>query len=167
MARNVNDPSLFAANLRMQHFAGNILGSPQYMSLRKKELIALMNTNKIATVWFSLSLANHHWNDLQNLFGSKPHIHENENEIDYQKRCAKHSMQNYANNPGIVNEMFVQRVKSFVKLFFGVNGLNSAWHWYRHEWQKRGNIHVHGLARLHSDPGLTKLGEDVVNGRKA
>ena len=50
MARNVNDPSLFAAKLRMQRFAGNILGSPQYMSLRKKELIASMKTKKIATV---------------------------------------------------------------------------------------------------------------------
>ena len=32
---------------------------------------------------------------------------------------------------------------------------------------KRGNIHVHGLARLKSDPGLSKLGEDVAKGRKA
>ena len=76
-------------------------------------------------------------------------------------------MQNYANNPAIVNEMFVRRVKLFVQSFFGKNGLNSEWHWYRYEWQKRGNIHVHGLARLKSDPGLSKLGEDVAKGRKA
>ena len=49
MARNINDPSLFAANLRMQRYAANILGSSQYMSLRKKELIALMSAHKIAT----------------------------------------------------------------------------------------------------------------------
>lgn len=45
-------------------------------------------------------------------------------------------MQNYANNPAIVNEMFVQRVKLFIKPFFGYNGLNAEWHWYRFEWQK-------------------------------
>ena len=55
---------------------------------------------------------------------------------------------NYANNPAIVNEMFVQRVELFVKHFFGSNGLNAEWHWYRYEWQKRGNVHVDCLAIL-------------------
>ena len=50
-----------------------------------------------------------------------------------------------------MNEIFVQRVKLFIKPFFGYNGLNAEWHWYRFEWQKRGNIYVHGLARLQSD----------------
>ena len=167
MARGVNNPSAFAANLRMQRYSGNILGSNQYMMLRKKELIALMCVKKIATVWFTLSLANHHWDDLQNLFGSKPAQLPDESDVDFIKRCKKIAMKNYANNPAIVNEMFVKRVKLFMQSFFGETGLNSEWHWYRYEWQKRGNIHVHGLARLKSDPGLSKLGEDVAKGRKA
>ena len=126
----------------MQRYAANILGSSKYMSLRKKELIALMSAHKIATVCFTLSLANHHWGDLHHLFGTIPPINPLETAVDYKKRCDKISMQNYANNPSVVNEMFVQRVRAFVKLFFGPNGLNSNWHWYRYEWQKRGNIHV-------------------------
>lgn len=39
------------------------------MAQRKKELLALMGAKKIPTVWFTLSLANHRWEDLQNLFG--------------------------------------------------------------------------------------------------
>ena len=52
-----------------------------------------------------------------------------------------------------MNEVFVQRVKLCIKPFFGCSGLNAEWHWYRFEWQKRANIHVHGLARLQNDPG--------------
>ena len=41
------------------------------MSIRKKELVALICRKIIATVWFTLSLANRHWNDLQQLFSNK------------------------------------------------------------------------------------------------
>jgi hypothetical protein len=58
-------------------------------------------------------------------------------------------------------------LKEFIKYFLGSEGLDASWHWYRFEWQKRGNIHVHGLARLSSDPGLSKYGENVILGRKA
>ena len=167
IARGYDNVSAFATEMRMRRYAGNILGSDQYMQLRKKELISLMCTKKIATVWFTLSLANHYWEDLQNIFCNPLHRLPDESDDKFKKREKKHAMQNYAHNPAIVNEMFVRRVKSFVKLFFGVNGLNSEWHWYRYEWQKRGNIHVHGLARLKSDPGLSKLSEDVAIGRKA
>ena len=93
MARGVNNPSAFAANLRMQRFSGNILRSNQYMMLRKKELIALMCVKKIATVWFTLSLANHHWDDLQNLFGKLIQLPD-ETEVDFIKRCKKNAMKN-------------------------------------------------------------------------
>ena len=63
--------------------------------------------------------------------------------------------------------MFVKRVKLYVQSFMGETGLNSEWHWYRYEWQKRGNIHVSGIVRLKSGPGVSKLGEDVAKGRKA
>ena len=67
----------------------------------------------------------------------------------------------------IILQLFVRRVIAFVKLFFRFNGLNSEWHWYKYEWQKRGNIHVHGLAILVGDPSLSNLAEVVAIGRKA
>jgi hypothetical protein len=137
------------------------------MMERKKELIALMTCNGMATVWFTLSLANHYWEDLQQLFGNLPVKLDDESEADFEKRWKKVALSNYANNPAIVDEAFVRRVKLFVGAFFGEDGLDAVWTWYRFEWQKRGNIHVHGLARLHSDPGVANLGIEVARGRKA
>jgi hypothetical protein len=137
------------------------------MMERKKELTALMTCNGIATVWFTLSLANHYWEDLQQLFGNIPLKLDNESDADFEKKWKRIALSNYANNPAIVNEAFVRRVKLFVEAFFGPDGLDSVWHWYRFEWQKRGNIHVHGLARLKSDPGVAQLGEEVAKGRKS
>ena len=41
------------------------------------------------------------------------------------------------------------------------------WVWYRFEYQACGTVHIHGGARLRSDPGLTKLGEVFVSGKLA
>jgi len=38
--------------------------------------------------------------------------------------------------------------------------------WFRFEWQMRGTIHVHGMIRLTSDPGLVELADVVLKGRK-
>jgi Helitron helicase-like domain at N-terminus len=115
-ARGSNNASAFATEMRMQRYAGNILGSSQYMALRKKELVALMTAKKIATLWFTLSLANHHWKDLQNLFPTTEQL-EDETDSEYMKRRKKIALQNYANNPAVVNEMFVERV---YKIFLGI-----------------------------------------------
>ena len=127
------------------------------MAQRKKELIALMEVKKIPTIWFTLSLANQRWEDLQNLFGGMPSRDNNENENQYKTRCNNIALLNYSKNPNIADAMFVRRVKEFVKFFFGNNCLNASWFWYRYEWQKRGNIHVHGLAKLNSDPGIKNM----------
>ena len=126
-----------------------------------------MSCNGIATVWFTLSLANHYWEDLQQLFGNIPQKQDEESDLEYDKKWKKIALMNYANNPAIVDEAFVRRVKQFVEAFFGEDGLDSLWYWYRYEWQQRGNIHVHGLARLKSDPGVSKLGTEVAQGRKS
>jgi len=73
----------------------------------------------------------------------------------------------YSINPHIVDEFFCHRVKEFVNAFFGKDGLECEYVWYRFEFQKRGNIHVHGVVKLKSDPGLPKLSQLVIDGRKA
>lgn len=122
------------------------------MAQCKKHLLALMAAKGIPTVWFTLSLANHRWEDLQNFFEKNEPIQWNESEQEYKLRCNNFALLNYSSNPNIVDAMFVRRVKAFVTFFFGENCLDATWIWYRYEWQKRGNIHVHGLAKLKSDP---------------
>ena len=38
------------------------------------------------------------------------------------------------------------------------------WHWYRYEFQARGSIHCHGVAKLKSDPGLCNLTDKALKG---
>ena len=73
----------------------------------------------------------------------------------------------YANNPAIVDEAFVRLVKLFVEAISGEDVLDPVWYWYRFESQERGNIHVHGLARPKSDPGVVKPVSEIAQGRKA
>jgi hypothetical protein len=166
MAKSRGDPKLFAMEKKMQRYAANILGSNAYMAQRKKELVSLMEVEGMPTVWFTLTLASHYWEDLHRLFGDPPPFFD-ESEEDYEKRWKSECLKNYASNPHIVDEFFVRRVKSFVEALFGADGLSACWTWYRFEWQKRGNIHCHGMVRLKSDPGLTKLAEKVARGRTA
>ena len=44
------------------------------------------------------------------------------------------------------------------------NCLDAKWHWYRFEYQARGSIHCHGVAKLKNDPGLCKLSEKALKG---
>ena len=156
----------FALNNRMQRYGANVLGSNSYMAERKKELMALINDEGLPTIWWTLSLANNYWDDLNKLFGDPPVIDEIETEDAFEKRWKKLSQQNYTNHPHVVNEYFVKRVKYFVDSFFEEQGLEAAWTWYRFEWQKRGNVHVHGMGKLTSDPGLAALAIKVQEGRQ-
>lgn len=99
----------------------------------------------------------HRWENIQNLFGVMESIRRNETENEYKILCNNSAMINYSSNPNIVHAIFVRRVKSFVFFFFGENFLDANWIWYRYEWQIRGNIHVHGLAKFKSDPGTNLI----------
>ena len=54
----------------------------------------------------------------------------------------------------------------FVERLFGRDGLEASWHWYRFEWQRRGNIHLHGMARL-KGVDFQPLAKLVDKGRKS
>ena len=45
--------------------------------------------------------------------------------------------------------------------------LSAEWHWYRYEFQARGSIHCHGMAKLKNYPGLCRLGEIALKGDMA
>ena len=44
------------------------------------------------------------------------------------------------------------------------HNLDAKWHWYRFEYQARGSIHCHGVAKLKNDPGLCNLSEKALKG---
>ena len=59
-------------NSKMQRYAANIRGSSSYFAFHKKQLLALQEQLGIATAWFSLSMPNWLWKDLQNILGPPP-----------------------------------------------------------------------------------------------
>lgn len=79
--------------------------------------------------------------------------------------CSPREM--FLKSPHIANEYFVRRANSFFKVFFGKYGVERKWIWRRYEFQKRGNIHLHGMLRLNIDEDFPTLGEEVIKGRKA
>ena len=61
--------------------------------------------------------------------------------------------QNVIHNPHIADWFFSERLKKFLKHWL-YDSLDAEWHWYRFEYQSRGSIHCHGVAKLNNDPGL-------------
>ena len=81
-----------------------------------------------------------HWPELHALFGS-----END-------RTAEHRHQNVVNSPHITNWFFTQGLEKVIK-FWSNNLLNAEEYWYRFEYQARGSIHCHGVAKLKNENG--------------
>ena len=103
------------------------------------------------SIFWTLSMADFHWPDIHDLFS----INEDDSN-DFR--------QNIIDNPHIVDWLFTDRVKSFVKYWLYEN-LNAEWHWYRFEFAvKRGSIHCHGLAKLKDDPGICDLTGKALKG---
>jgi len=146
---------------KITRYASNILGSPAYFAKKRKELQSLIEQQGTPTVWWTLSYADHQWEDLHRLFGEVPENCQNNPE-----NKSKWLYQQCLNNPSLVNEYFTKRVSEFVEHFFGKYGLENEWFWYRFEWQMRGSIHVHGMVRLKSDPDLVRLSNQVIEGRQ-
>ena len=93
-----------------------------------------------------------HWPELHDLF-----MQNNENTSSEERR------QNVINNPHIVDWFFTQRLESFIKSWL-YDTLDAEWHWFRYEYQGRGSIHCHGIAKLKNDPDLCKLSETALKG---
>ena len=172
IAQNVGDANMTINQLkdvnirstimqRMHRYSSFILGSPSHLHRERKRLEAIIKQLDCPTIWFTLSFADKHWQDLHRLFGYPP------NNIIDEETLAKWKCKLLNDNPHIVNAFFVKRIDNFIKQFFGENCLESNWTWYRFEWQKRGVIHCHLLARLKSDPGIASLAKEVYKGRIA
>ena len=93
-----------------------------------------------------------HWPELHQLFNS------NVDELTSEER-----RMNVINNPHLVDWFFTKRVEEFTKEWL-YNCLDAEWHWYRYEYQARGSIHCHGIAKLKSDPGLCDLTDKALKG---
>ena len=109
----------------MTRYGANITGSPPYWYARQQELMAIFATKGCATVFFTLSAADNHWEDL---FHHMPSGYANTG-------AGRHKA--LVENPHIADAYFGERVERFTSAFLdGV--LNAEWRWFRHEYQEKG-----------------------------
>ena len=113
----------------------------------KKILKAIISHVGAPTFFFTFSSADMHWPDLHALFSSS-----------LSDTTPESRRQNIINNPHITDWFFTQRLENFIKHWL-YNSLDAEWHWYRFEYQARGSIHCHGVAKL-------KMTQDYVSFQK-
>ena len=148
---------------RMSMFIANINGSPAYLHKWKIWLEALMEQEGMCSIWFSLSMADNHWDDLHRALDPKLE----ERDFADEKEKAKWKRKLVRENPHLVDAFFFRRVNVMFETFLGSSGFEAIWHWLRGELQARGAYHGHGCARLKHDPGFARLAQLVCKGRQA
>ena len=139
---------------RMCAYSSNITGSDSYWHKRRCELEANFEQEAPATIFFTFSQADNHWNDLHRLmtqyFNPETGLsHELNNNLKYR---------DVVNNPHLVDWYFSYRLNIFLETVFDKI---LEWRWHRFEWQSRTSIHAHGCARFKNDPGLIELTKKV------
>ena len=147
---NEKKSQLFMA--KVSRYVANITGSSAYWHKLQQDLKSIIAYKGPPTIFFTLSSADMHWPELHQLFSS------NVDDITSEER-----RMNVINNPHLVDWFFTKRVEQFVKHWL-YNCLGAEWHWYRYEYQARGSIHCHGIAKLKSDPGLCHLTHKALEG---
>eukprot|EP00978_Attheya_sp_CCMP212_P018694 scaffold51676_cov29-Attheya_sp.AAC.1 len=70
-------------------------------------------------------------------------------------------------NPHIMDAYFMKRTQILLETYYGKNGLECDWQWFRIEYQERGTAHAHGCFKLKCDPGIAQLAQKVLKGRIA
>ena len=146
---------------RMQAYNANINGCPAYMHQKKKQLEAMIEQLGMCSLWFSFSMADNYWHELYRILNHVARDFANEmEEAKFRRKLVR-------DNPHIVDYFFNLRLKAMLETFFGPQGFESDWHWFRFELQGRGAYHAHGCLRLKHDPGFKALGDIVYKGRRA
>ena len=95
-----------------------------------------------------------HWPELHDLFKTDPDCETGSSISDVRR-------QNVISNPHLVDWFFTQRLESFIKHWL-YESLGAKWHWFRYEYQGRGSIHCHGIAKLNN--GLWQLTQTALKG---
>jgi hypothetical protein len=139
---------------RMTAYSSNITGSNSYWFKRRGELEGTFEQMRPASVFFTFSYPDNHWEDLHQLIpGPAP-------------KTPSEKRQRVLNNPHLVDWFFGYKLNEFLKAVFD-DILDCEWRWHRYEWQSRSAIHAHGAVRFKNDPGLIKLTTEAYKGRLA
>ena len=128
---------------RVLHYGINLRGTKQYWYKQRSNLIAMVDTLGLPTIFFTHSAADLQWPELANLICSDP---------TSKASRAKAVIE----NPAIADWFFTHRIHKFIDAYY-IGVLGASDYWLRFEWQHRGSPHVHGLAWLPNAPNVECL----------
>ena len=85
---------------------------------------------------------------------------------DISNMTSKERRNNVIKNPHLADWFFHHTMSKFVNNWLK-NTLQADWYWYRYEFQHRGSVHLHGLARLKYGPDMNKLTQQILSDFKS
>ena len=129
---------------RVLHFASSLRGTSQYWFKRRSQLISMVDTLGLPTVFFTHSAADGQWPELARLI------------CDHDPDSSSSRSKAVPENPAIADWFFYHRICKFIEKFY-VEILGATDYWFRFELQHRGSPHVHGVAWFSGAPDVEKL----------
>lgn len=130
-------------------YSSRLRSTKSYWKSRSSELQDMVEQLGPPTIFFTLSSADYHWQDLYRLLG-----YDDPNSLSFEVKSRL-----LADNPLIVSCFFNMRVEYFMDKCFR-NHFNVKDMWYRVEFQHRGSCHVHGVVWLDGAPDIKNIVTD-------
>ena len=134
---------------RIMRYGEGLRGTRQFWKARRQELSDMIKQiGHQGLIFFTFSAADFHWPELHKL-------------MEQEGESAKVRQKNIIDNPHIATWFFNKRFDEFFQ-----DVLKPLWNiedwWYRYEWQHRGSVHVHGIAKKRDAPIIdwTKMKEN-------
>ena len=130
---------------QIMFYSSRIRTTPSYWNSRCGELLDMVKSVGIPSLFFTLSSADYHWPYLYTLLG-----------YDVNKLSISQKMKLVSENPLVCDTFFSLRCKFFLEKYVSKK-LPVKDFWYRYEYQHRGSIHVHGVLWLDGAPDVTNV----------
>jgi hypothetical protein len=125
---------------KIMRFGEGLRGSRQFWNARRWELSDMIKQiGSQGLVFFTFSSADLHWPELHKLMPSNEDSTEEAGSV-------KSNQQNVIDNPHFADWFFCKRFELFFKYVLKPQWDLEDW-WYRFEYQHRGSIHVHRIAK--------------------
>ena len=147
------------------HIFRSIRNSPPYLSMCKKEIMAMIRQLGLPTWFVSLSAADTKWHDLIIILGKLNEDKDYTDDIKENKMTWDHISKLLSSDPVTCARYFNNRIETFIRdvLYNSHNPIHKIVDYvYRVEFQHRGSPHIHMLIWTENGPEYGKNNEEEI-----